>query len=138
MKKAVLFFVSIMLAAGIFAQAPESFTYQAIVRDANGQPLPNTPVTFQFNILQGSASGTVVYSEDQATTTNDFGLVNLQIGQGTVNSGDFSTIDWGNDSYFLNIQIDQGSGFVDMGLKNSQENWSFPREYKGRKLQVHT
>ena len=67
--------------------------------------------------MQSSATGTVVYSEDQATTTNDFGLVNLQIGQGTVNSGTFSTIDWGNDAYFLNIQIDQGSGFVDMGTQ---------------------
>ena len=67
--------------------------------------------------MQGSATGTQVYSENHSVTTNDFGLVNLQIGQGTILSGDFSTIDWGNDSYFLNIQIDQGSGFVDMGTQ---------------------
>ena len=70
MKKVILSIASIMLAAGIFAQAPESFTYQAIVRDNSGQPLPSTAVTFQFNILQGSTMSTLVYSEDQATTTN--------------------------------------------------------------------
>ncbi len=101
----------------VLAQAPESFSYQAIVRNNAGQPLADTSVTFQFNIHQGSASGTLVYSENHSVTTNDFGLVNLQIGQGTVNSGDFATIDWGNDSYFLNVQIDQGSGFVDMGTQ---------------------
>ncbi len=113
----IITLVSLFIITSGFAQAPEAFTYQAIVRDNSGQPLPDVAVSFQFNILQGSASGTVVYSEDQSATTNGFGLVNLKIGQGTVNSGTFSTIDWGNDVYFLNIQIDQGSGFVDMGTQ---------------------
>ena len=117
MKKIIFVIASLMLASVIFAQSPESFSYQAIVRDDNGQPLSNTSVTFRFNIHQGSANGSLVYSEDHSVTTNDFGLVNLQIGQGTVNSGDFATIDWGNDAYFLNVRIDQGSGFVDMGTQ---------------------
>ncbi len=79
--------------------------------------MPNATVSFQFNIPQGSATGTVVYSENQFTTTNGFGSVNLKIGQGTVNSGTFSTIDWGNDNYYLNVQVNQGSGFVDMGTQ---------------------
>ncbi len=108
---------NLLISTSIFAQAPEAFTYQAIVRNNLGQPLPNTSVTFQFNILKTSVSGTLVYSEEQTTTTNDFGLVNLQIGQGTVQSGNFSTIDWASDAYFLNIQLDQGSGFVDMGTQ---------------------
>ncbi|RKX19994.1 MAG: hypothetical protein DRP35_06775 [Candidatus Zixiibacteriota bacterium] len=117
MKKLILFFISLMLVTDIFAQAPESFTYQAIVRDNLGNPLGDTSVTLQFNILQGSATGTTVYSENKVTTTNGFGLINLQIGQGTVNSGNFSTINWGNNLYFLNILLDQGSGFVDIGTQ---------------------
>ncbi len=113
----IITFANLLISTSLFGQAPEAFTYQAIVRDNTGQPLPNTTVTFQFNILQGSASGILVYSENHAATTNGFGLVNLQIGQGTVNSGAFSTIDWGNDAFFLNIQIDQGSGFIDMGTQ---------------------
>jgi len=117
MKKSILLFAGLLISILTFAQAPESFTYQAIVRDNSGQPLPNAPVTFQFNILQSSTSGTIVYSEEQSVTTNDFGLVNLQIGQGTVQIGSFSSIDWSSDAYFLNIQIDQGSGLVDMGTQ---------------------
>jgi len=116
-KLIIITLTNLLIITSVFAQTPESFTYQAIVRDNSGQPLQNTSVTFQFNILQTSASGTIVYSEDQTATTNDFGLVNLQIGQGTVQSGNFSTIDWGSDTYFLNIKIDQGSGFVDMGTQ---------------------
>ncbi len=113
----IIILANLLISTSLFGQAPESFSYQAIIRDNTGQSLPNASVTIQFNILQGSASGTTVYSEDQATTTNGFGLVNLQIGQGTVNSGTFSAIDWGGDAYFLNVQIDQGSGFVDMGTQ---------------------
>ncbi|RKX19995.1 MAG: collagen-like protein, partial [Candidatus Zixiibacteriota bacterium] len=117
MKKTIIFFAGLLLSIVIFAQAPERFSYQAIVRDNTGQPLTNAAVTVQFNILQGSATGTTVYSENHSETTNDFGLVNMQIGAGIVNSGTFSTIDWGGDAYYLNIQIDQGSGFVDMGTQ---------------------
>ncbi len=117
MKKVISLLTGLIISTLILAQAPESFTYQAIVRDNSGQPLPNTSVTFQFNILQTSTSGTLVYSEEQTATTNGFGLANLNIGQGTVQSGTFSTIDWSNDAYFLNIQMDMGSGFVDLGAQ---------------------
>ncbi len=113
----IITFANLLINTSLFGQAPEAFTYQAIVRDVMGNPLADTSISFQFNILQGSATGTTIYSENQSTTTNGFGLVNLQIGQGTVNTGTFSTIDWGNDAFFLNIQIDQGSGFVDMGTQ---------------------
>ena len=117
MKKSILSLVGLLLGITLWAQAPQSFSYQAIIRDNTGQPMPNTAVTVQFNISQGSATGTQVYSENHSVTTNDFGLVNLEIGQGVVNSGVFSDINWGGDSYFLNVQIDQGSGFVDMGTQ---------------------
>ncbi len=113
----VFILFTFVLSFNSYSQAPESFTYQAIVRDNSGQPLPNTSVTFQFNILQTSTSGTLIYSEEQTATTNGFGLVNLNIGQGTVQSGTFSAIDWSSDAYFLNIQLDLGSGFVDLGTQ---------------------
>ncbi|MCD6202639.1 MAG: hypothetical protein J7K46_12615 [Bacteroidales bacterium] len=47
----------------------------------------------QFSILQGSADGTAVYVETQTPATNDNGLITLEIGKGTVVSGDFSSID---------------------------------------------
>jgi hypothetical protein len=60
----------------------------------------------QISILQGSAGGTAVYVETQTPTTNANGLVSIEIGAGTVVSGDFTTIDWANGFYFIKTETD--------------------------------
>ena len=92
------------------AQSPDSFKYQAVARNAAGEVYSNTNVSFQISILQGSSTGTNVYTETHAATTNNFGLVSLSIGGGTIVSGDFSTIDWGNDSFFIQVEMDPAGG----------------------------
>ena len=93
-------------ASNLYSQPPQTFKYQAVARDAIGNIIVNQTVSFKISILQGSASGTVVYSESHTLPTNDYGLVNLIIGNGTNISGDFSNIDWGssgNDIYSANL-----------------------------------
>jgi hypothetical protein len=80
------------------------------VRDGDGETVTSQLVSFRLSILQGDASGTNVYTETHATITNQFGLANLEIGNGTVVSGDFTTIDWGADDYFLEISFDITGG----------------------------
>ena len=46
----------------------------------------------------------------QTPTTNVNGLVTLEIGDGTVVSGDFTTIDWSADSYFIKTETDPTGG----------------------------
>ena len=94
----------------IFAQSPESFKYQAIVRDDAGTVIPNQDVSFQLSILEGSETGTSVYAETFTETTNSYGLVSLNIGEGTPVSGSFSTINWGSNSYFLKVELDETGG----------------------------
>jgi hypothetical protein len=64
----------------------------------------------QISILQGSANGTAVYVETQTPTTNTNGLVSLEVGGGTVLSGNFSTIDWANGPYFIKTETDPAGG----------------------------
>jgi len=66
------------------SQAPQSFNYQAIVRDAGGEPMADQPVSVQVSLHQGAETGPVVYAETYLTTTSPLGLVNLGIGTGTV------------------------------------------------------
>jgi hypothetical protein len=94
----------------VFSQAPEKMSYQAVIRDASNNLTTTQTVGMQISILQGGATGTAVYVETQTSTTNANGLVSLEIGTGTVVSGDFTTIDWANDTYFIKTETDPTGG----------------------------
>jgi uncharacterized protein (TIGR02145 family) len=99
------------------SQVPEFFNYQAIVRDAAGEPIVSQTVSIWLTIYKTAPAGTNVYSEKHSPKTNEFGLVTLALGNGTSKTGVFTAIDWGSDSYFLNVQIDPegGTAYTDMG-----------------------
>ncbi|WP_299680983.1 tail fiber domain-containing protein [uncultured Dokdonia sp.] len=90
----------------------QSINYKAIIRDDTGTILANDLVIIQFTILEGATN---VYSENHTPTTDANGLVILNIGEGAVLSGDYTTIDWATTDHFLNVQINTGGGLVDMG-----------------------
>ena len=118
MKKLHLLLLSIFLAIGtLMAQAPQSFKYQAVARNSDGTPIINSPIGLKVTIRSGNANGTAVYSETFTPTSNGIGIFTVNIGEGNVQSGNFSEIDWGADVYFLNIAIDAsgGSNYTDMG-----------------------
>jgi len=98
-----------------FGQVPQSINYQAVLRNASGQILQNQNAIMKFTIHQATANGISVYEETQTTATDEYGLVNLQIGEGTPTIGPFSAIQWGTNSYFLQVQGNIGAGYVDLG-----------------------
>lgn len=100
-----------------FSQAPQKLNYQAVARDASGNPLSgNTTVNLRFSIHDGTSGGAVVYQESQGATTNQFGLVTVQIGNGIVSLGTFSSINWGSAAKYLQVEMSiNGGGYTDMG-----------------------
>ncbi|MFN8321448.1 MAG: hypothetical protein U0T74_02200 [Chitinophagales bacterium] len=115
MKKvyAILMFVAATVSAS-WAQAPQQLNYQAVVRNAAGQPVANnTPVKLRFTIHDGSPTGTAVYSETINALANQFGLVNVQIGS----VSNLSTVNWGSGAKYLQVETDinNTSTFTDMG-----------------------
>jgi len=118
MKRTVITLVVLLIAlTGIFAQSPQAMNYQAVVRNASGQVLISQNISLRISILQGSAGGSSVYCEEHSVTTDQFGMVHLSIGQGTLVSGDLSQADWGGDAYFLQVELDPagGSNYTLMG-----------------------
>jgi hypothetical protein len=118
MKRILLSLVAIAtISLSSFGQAPEGFKYQAVVRDAGNTILNNQAVGMRMSIQQGSIGGTTVYQETFSPTTNGYGLVNLEIGSGTVVSGDFTTIDWSAGPYFIETAVDLtgGTSYAVMG-----------------------
>jgi hypothetical protein len=69
----------------------------------------------KFNVIQNSATGTLVYSENQTANTDDLGHIALVVGQGSATTGSFSSINWANGTYYLGIELNTGSGYVAMG-----------------------
>ncbi len=121
MRNLILFIFGILLGAAVSAQAPQSFRYQAVARDNSGNVLANQSVSFRISILGGSVSGTVAYTETHTgLSTNAFGLVELEIGKGNPVTGTFSSIDWGNNSYYVKIEMDPAGGTAYQVLSTSQ------------------
>ncbi len=111
MKKLSALLIIILLTATVWAQSPEKLSYQAVIRNSNNALVTNTQTGMQISILQGSVSGgSVVYVETHTPTTNANGLVSIEIGGGTIISGDFSAIDWADGPYFIKTETDPVGG----------------------------
>ena len=105
-----LFIVLCFAGIQLFAQAPQSFKYQAVVRNADGEPYANKNIAMRIGIVQGSVSGQAVYTETHQVASTDLGLVNLEIGKGTPVTGTFSAINWGAGTYFVKVEFDPNAG----------------------------
>ena len=110
MKKIITIYAAILMTASVFAQAPNKMSYQAVIRNISNALVTSSAVGMQISILQGSSTGTPVYVETQTPTTNANGLASIEIGGGTVVSGNFSTIDWANGPYFVKTETDPSGG----------------------------
>ena len=102
----------LLFAVTVNAQAPQKFNYQAIARNAGGAELTGQSLGIRVSILDGSPGGTIVYQETHTKTTNNFGLFNLEVGEGTVVSGSFANIGWGNGPKYIKTEIDPAGGNV--------------------------
>ena len=67
-----LTFLLLIISSSIFGQAPESFSYQAIIRDSNAKILAHSSIDLKIYIIESSVNGTVVYSELHKLLTNQF------------------------------------------------------------------
>lgn len=95
MKKSLIIFF-LFFSMFIFAQVPQGINYQSIIRTSAGAVMSNSAVTVDFKLYDG-LSGPLLYHESHSTNTNQFGMVNLVIGQGTQIGGSvasFSAIPW--------------------------------------------
>ncbi len=97
------------------APLPQGIPYQAAARDAQGQVIADAPVNVRFSLHEGAVDGAVSYSETHALTTNSIGLFNTVFGNGTPVQSAFDSINWAATTKFLQVEIDLGDGYADMG-----------------------
>ncbi|MDD7915887.1 DUF1566 domain-containing protein [Polaribacter ponticola] len=104
--KKIFLILALVITTVSLAQTPEKMSYQAIVRNTDGNLLSEKTVGMQISVLKSTSSGTAIYIETHSVTTNVNGLVTLEIGMGSVVTGDFSVINWGDDKYFIKTETD--------------------------------
>jgi len=104
-----------LVASVAYAQPPDGFNYQAVVRDGTGEVIANDNVTMRFTVIETTASGGTAYQEIQSLNTNQFGLVSAVIGQGNVITGTFADIEWGSDKHYLKVEVNTGPGYQFLG-----------------------
>jgi len=102
MKRLFLTGALIAIAVNLLCQAPQGFNYQAILRNSDGTVKANETVSLQISLIDDNGSS--AYMEIHNTQTNQLGLVNVTIGQGTT-TDDLSEVDWSTGPYFIDIMI---------------------------------
>ena len=103
---------AVLISASLWAQAPQSFSYQAVVRGTDNALVSNKKVGMKISLLQGSETGKAVYVETHTPTSNTNGLVSIAIGAGTkdASSTAFASIDWSKGPYFVKTETDLAGG----------------------------
>jgi hypothetical protein len=92
----------------VFKKVPQMFNYQGVARNTNDTPISNQMIKIRLNIQP--INGTPFNIETHTVSTNLLGLYALQIGQGSVVSGNFPTILWAQNTTFLQVEIDPSGG----------------------------
>ena len=114
--------LAMLFSFAAFAQSPQGISYQAVATNTQGEPISNESIAVRFSILQGNPTGSIVYSEDHTTSTDSFGMFNLNIGTGT--AGDefvdgIQSLSWGQSPHFLKVDLDVGASgtYVTLGTQ---------------------
>lgn len=123
MKKLLCLFLLAFGAWAAWAQyMPQGMSYQAIARNYGGHELVNMAVSVRAGVLSGDVNGMLEWEEVHSTTTNEFGLFHIIIGQGITtaqgSAGSFAGVDWGSGPHFLRIELDMPGpgGYELMGV----------------------
>ena len=102
--KKLVYFVLLLVSTVVFSQS-NAISYQAVIYMPGGQnapgvnvtnvPMSNKNICLQFSFVD--ASNRLEYQEEVKVKTDEFGMVNITVGQGTQTGGyasNFSAINW--------------------------------------------
>ena len=100
--------LSTLFTSKLSAQTANGIYFQAVARDNYSNPAKDRKIFVQSSIIQTTATGTKVLSEEFQTTTDATGVFSISVGQGTRLGGtasNLTSIDWSKGPYYLNLKI---------------------------------
>jgi hypothetical protein len=144
----ILFFISVLFSfQNLIAQTqPSGILFQAVARDASNNAAVNRTIYAIVEIREVTSTGSTVYSESHQVLSNDEGIFNLIIGNGTRLSGatKFDNLNWRSQIYFINLKVaiapslptpgwDLSKEYVDMG---TSQIWAVPYAFSAFKAVI--
>ena len=137
--------LGLLLVTSIYSFAqnlPQGIAYQAVavkegpysVAGENPQAIywSNKEIKVRFTILDQYPNPMDTYQEYHSVTTDDYGVFNLIIGQGTIISGDFETIPWELGTAHLQVEIDFDND-DNYKVTSFERFWSVPYAFVSKK-----
>ena len=100
----------LLLGTSSFGQVPQKFNYQGIARDTKGNPMSKQQLSLKLSVLPTEDATVSEYEETQQVTTNEFGLYTLQIGNGTIVTGEMKDVKWETGNKYIRVAIDPQGG----------------------------
>jgi hypothetical protein len=93
-----------------FAQSPNLFSYQTVIRNNNNELVSNTTIGIRISILSGTAADVLWYQEEHTVKTNLNGLAYIIIGKGSILNGTMLGIDWSKGPFYIKSETDPNGG----------------------------
>ena len=110
----------------VYSQAPQGFSYQAIIRDSNGTPIKDQVIGLKIT-LQDDLE-TYLYTETHTPKTNGQGIISVTVGGGNqVGTKTFSSIPWSSGKVFIKVEVDPtgGTGYTALGIPTKLQSVPF-------------
>ena len=105
----IILLQSILSVNTVYAQnANTGIYFQAVARDNFSNPAKDRKIYVQSSIIQTTANGTKVLTEEYQTNTDAAGVFSISLGKGTRVGGSATNIiaiDWSSGPYYLNLKV---------------------------------
>lgn len=111
--KIVAAFCAILLTVSV-SMAQAGFSYQATLRNSDGNLVCNQKVGMRFSLLYNNKT---YYTESQTPTSNAYGTVSVIVGEGTCLNGSFDSVPWYSMAVMMKIEVDVngGTNYTELG-----------------------
>ena len=139
--KGLFLLIGVFFTLFIKGQIPQSFSYQAVVRNSSNELVKNAPVHVRISIGYVAFLGMPpkltffsLYTETHQASTDENGLFTISIGNGSVIEGRFDTIPWTKYPLSIKTEIDPNNG-NDYPISSISQILSVPYAINAQKAQ---
>lgn len=121
MKKFIAVLLGLLIQSAILAQTPAGFSYQAVLRNAEGQVLANQSASLRVSLTNSDGS-TTFYSETHELTSSAQGVIQLVVGNGQNKTGRFASTPWGTQIVYIDValMVNGAGSYTSMGRQPLQ------------------